>query len=254
MRISYTQRLERPGQFHLNPYVHMTDPRNISYGNPELDPAVNHTFNLGFNSFVNGASISSSVTHNFTNNSIQYFTTLGEDTVARSTFANIGRRQTYGLNVSANKTLFNKLSIGINSTATYVDLTSTLQGRPQHNTGITFNTSANVGYRFNTWRVSGNIGYSSPQVLLQGRSADFISNNFSVQKEVMKKNKASINISVRNPFQKYRRFLNEVNDPAFYQLQDSYTVIRQFNATFNYRFGKVQTGVPRKKSSTRNEE
>jgi outer membrane receptor protein involved in Fe transport len=248
VRVSYAQRLERPSLFHINPYVNLTDPRNISYGNPALDPAINHVVNLAFSTYKQGTSINAGLSHQFTNNSIQYLTTLGEDTVARSTFANIGRRQTYGLTLGGNTTLFKKLNLNINTSANYVDLQSTRQGQPQQNTGITWNASGNVSYRlYNTWRLSSNVGYTSPQVLLQGKSASFVSNNFSVNKELMKNNKASLSVSIRNPFQKYRRFLSEVNDPAFHQWQESYSVIRQYNATFNYRFGKVHTGGPRKK-------
>jgi len=251
VRGSYTQRLERPGLWHLNPYIDLTDPRNISYGSPNLDPATNHSFNLAYSTFYKKSSINAQFFHNFTNNSIQQYTTLREDTVAHTTFGNIGKRKVYGLTLGSNSTLFNKFNLSINSTTQYSEITRILRDQAQTNAGLTVNASANMGYRINkAWRLNGNLGYTSPQIMLQGRSASFLSNNFSINKQFMGNHKGNFSLAVRNPLQKYRRFQNEVNDPAFRQVQESFAVIRQYTASFNYRFGKVQAGKSRNRTSS----
>jgi outer membrane receptor protein involved in Fe transport len=255
VRLSYTQRLERPGLYHLNPYVDLTDPGNISYGNPELEPATNHVFNVAYNTYGKGVSINTSFFYYFTNNSIQHFTTLGADTVARTTYANIGRRQSYGFILSGSSTLFKKLILSLNTTFHYIHLSTTFQGQLQNNAGLTLNASGNASYRFaKTWRASGNMGYNSPQILMQGKSSGFISSSLSVNKEILKNNKGSLSLMVRNPFQQHRRFLSEVNDPGFHQLQESFSVIRQYSLAFSYRFGKVQTSIPRRIRSIQKED
>jgi outer membrane receptor protein involved in Fe transport len=248
MRGSYTQRLERPGLWHLNPYVDLTDPRNISYGNPNLDPATNHSFNFAYSTFFKKSSINAQFFHNFTNNSIQQYTSLREDTVAHTTFGNVGKRKVYGLSLGSSSTFWNKFNLNINSTTQYSEITRILRDQSQTNAGLTINASANMGYRINkAWRLNGNLGYTSPQILLQGRSASFLSNNFSINKQFIGNHKGNISLAVRNPLQKYRRFQNEVNDPAFRQVQESFAVIRQYTVSFNYRFGKVQAGQARRK-------
>ncbi len=245
VRLSYAQRLERPTQYHINPYVNLTDPRNISYGNPDLKPSVTHVLNLGYSTYHQGTSLSVGVSHLFTNNAIQYLTTLGEDTVARSTFENVGRRQSHGLSMNGSSMLFKKLHLGLNGNANYIYLTGT---GGQQNQGITWNATGNASLRVRkTWRLNANVGYTAPQILLQGKSASFVSNSFTLNKELLKQNKASLSLAVRNPFQQYRRFLSEVQAPAFWQWQESYSVIRQYSATFQYRFGKVHAGAPRKR-------
>ncbi|WP_169336210.1 TonB-dependent receptor domain-containing protein [Pontibacter roseus] len=255
MRLSYTQRIERPSLYYLNPYVNQVDPRNISYGNPELEAATNNVLNLAYSTFVKGSSINASVFHNFTNNSIQSFTTLGADTVARTTYGNIGRNQTYGFSLSGNTTLFKRLSINLNSTTNYVKLTSMIDGLPQDNEGFTYNLFGYTSYRFEKgWRASGNIGYSSSRILLQGRSAGYIWNSLSVNKQFLKDNKASISFSVNSPFQKNRRFFNEINDPRFTQSQESYYAMRRYSLGFNYRFGKLKGDIARKKRGIKNDD
>ncbi|MBF8963123.1 TonB-dependent receptor [Pontibacter sp. FD36] len=255
MRLSYTQRIERPSLYYLNPYVNQIDPRNISFGNPKLDPATNNVFNLAYNTFVKGTSVNASIFHNFTNNSIQSYTTLGADTVARTTYGNIGRNQTYGFSLSGNTTLFKKLSINLNSTTNYVKLTSVIDGVPQNNEGFTYNVFGYSSYRFDKgWRASGNIGYYSSRILLQGRSAGYIWNSLSVSKQFLKDNKATLSFSVNSPFQKNRRFVNEINDPRFTQVQENFNVMRRYSVAFNYRFGKLKGDIARKKRGIKNDD
>ncbi|MHC2991788.1 hypothetical protein OB13_09395 [Pontibacter sp. HJ8] len=255
MRLSYTQRIERPSLYYLNPYVNQVDPRNISYGNPELEAATNNVFTLAYNTFVKGSSVNASVFHNYTNSSIQSYTTLGADTVARTTFDNIGRNKTYGVSVSGNTTLFKKLSLNLNTSAGYVQLTSMIDGLPQNNEGFTYNVFGYSSYRFEKgWRASGNIGYNSSQIRLQGRSAGYMWNSFSVNKQFLKDNKASISLSVNSPFQKSRRQFSEINDPRFSQTQESYYQMRRYNVSFNYRFGKLKGDIARKKRGIKNDD
>jgi outer membrane receptor protein involved in Fe transport len=255
MRLSYTQRIERPSLYYLNPYINQIDPRNISYGNPKLDPATNNVFNLAYNTFVKGSSINASIFHNFTNNSIQSYTTLGADTVSRTTFDNIGRNQTYGLSLSGNTTLFKKLSVNLNTTTNYVKLTSMIDGLPQNNEGFTYNVFGYTSYRFEKgWRASGNIGYTSSRILLQGRSAGYIWNSISVNKQFLKDNKATVSFSINSPFQQNRRFFNEINDQRFTQQSESFFVMRRYSLGFNYRFGKLQGDIARKKRGIKNDD
>ena len=255
MRLSYTQRIERPSLYYLNPYVNQIDPRNISFGNPKLDAATNNVFNLAYNTFVKGTSINASIFHNFTNNSIQSYTTLGADTVASTTYGNIGRNQTYGFSLSGNTTLFKKLSINLNSTTNYVKLTSMIGGLPQNNQGFTYNVFGYTSYRFDKgWRASGNIGYYSSRILLQGRSAGYIWNSLSVSKQFLKDNKATLSLSVNSPFQRNRRFLNEINDPRFDQRMENFNVMRRYSIGFNYRFGKLKGDIARKKRGIKNDD
>ncbi|MBD1398754.1 TonB-dependent receptor [Pontibacter sp. JH31] len=255
MRLSYTQRIERPSLYFLNPYVNQTDPRNISYGNPKLTPATNNVFNLAYSTFMKGTSVNASIFHNYTNNSIQGYTTLGADTVARTTYGNIGRNQTYGFSLSGNTTLFKKLSINLSSSTNYVKLTSMINGLPQNNEGFTYSIYGYSSYRFEKgWRASGNLGYYSSRILLQGRSAGYVWNSISINKQFLKDNKASISFSVNSPFQKNRRVLNEINDPRFTQNQESIYLMRRYSLGFNYRFGQLKGDIARKKRGIKNDD
>ena len=49
--MGYTDRISRPGIYQLNPFVDATNPNFISTGNPNLQPEVNHSFELNYSIF-----------------------------------------------------------------------------------------------------------------------------------------------------------------------------------------------------------
>lgn len=239
LRLSYTQRIERPMLNFLNPYVYIIDPKNIGYGNPKLSAAVSNVFNLAYNAFVKGTSVNANLFYNFSNNSIQQFTFLGADTIARSTYGNIAANKTIGISLGGNTTFFKKLNINVNTTSSYVSYTSRVISKPRK--GFVFNVSGYSNYSFTKgWRASGNIGYSTASILLQGSSAGYIWNSLSVFKDFLQDNRTTFSFSITSPFSKYRHLFTELKDPAFYQLQQSYSEIRRYTLSFNYRFAKVQ--------------
>ncbi len=253
IRLSYTQRIERPSLYYLNPYIDRIDPKNISYGNPALEAATNNVFNLSYNTFVKGTSVNVSLFNNFTNSSIQQLTTFNPiDSVASSTYGNIGRNSTTGLSLNGNTTFFNKLNINLNASLNYMDLHSANFS----NSGLNANVFSYISFKFEkNWRASTNIGYSSPRVLLQGTSAGYVYNSFSVNKEFLKDQKASIGLTVSSPFQKDQRYFNEINgENGFYQKQESFHLARRFNLSASYRFGKLKGGIKKSKRGIKNDD
>lgn len=179
--------------------------------------------------------------HIFTNNAIQQFTSLGNDTIARTTYGNIGRNQNSSASIMINTTLFKKLTFSLNSIGNYITFSSRVKGNQQINKGFSFSLFSTASYRFNSgWRINNDIFYSSSNISAQGRTAGSIKNSISVNKQFLKNNNANLSISVSNPFQQKRRSFSEIKDPHFHQLQETWYVFRRFSISFNYRFGKVK--------------
>ena len=244
MKLSYTQRIQRPSLNYLNPYIDLTDPKNISFGNPQLQPAVSHVFNLAHNTYVKKTSLNVSITYQFTKNAIQAFTTLGADTIAYTTFKNIGKHQNSSLHLSSNTTFFKKLSFNLAGTLNYIQYSSNINSKPYTSNGLTYNVSAAVALRLKSWSAGRSISYCAPNILAQGRTASYVSNNITVNKYFFKNKRANMGLSVSSPFRKYRQSSTEITDPYFRQWRESTTLIRRFNLSINYRFNKLQTGKP----------
>jgi hypothetical protein len=240
LRLSYMQRLERPGLYHLNPYIDLTDPRNITYGNPKIRPAVGHTFNFSYTALIRQSFLTFNLLHTFTNNSIQQYTVL-VDSVGRTTFGNIGRHQSSSISITGNTKLFNIITTSINTSIRHIKYSNIINNKQQNRKGLTFNLLGSVNYRLKSnWRVNSDFSYNSPMVSNQGKTAGFIKNSISVNKQLLKDKKAIMSMSVNNPFQSKRHVFTEANDPAFYQVQESWVITRRYIMSFTYRFGKVQ--------------
>ena len=255
-KLSYTQRIERPGLWYINPFVNRIDPRNVYFGNPDIRAATSHAFDLSYSLFVKGTSVNTSLFYNFTNSSIQQITYLSANAdTSYTTFDNIGRNQTLGLSLNGNVPVTKKLNVNLNATLNYVQLTGILNGTEQSNNGVNAYIFGYLNYKLDKgWRFSGNVGYNSPRVLLQGTSAGYLWNSFSVNKSFLKKEKATIGININSPFQKYRPWRNEINDPFFYQLQESAFFARRLGVSLNYRFGKLEGDIARKKRGIKNDD
>jgi len=76
IKLSYTQRLSRPGIWYLNPYVNNIDSLNISFGNPLLVAEVSHSFELGYTYFTPKFNFSATSSSSFINNSIENISTV----------------------------------------------------------------------------------------------------------------------------------------------------------------------------------
>jgi outer membrane receptor protein involved in Fe transport len=240
IKFSYAHRLNRPNLDYLNPYVDLTDPWNISYGNPHLRPSLAHLLNLSYNTFINKTSFNINFSHQFTNNSIQQFTTLGTDTISRTTFGNIGQNRNSNLTANANATIFKKLNISLGGNASYLQYVSSINGKAYASNGFTYSASGTANLRLKAFGVSSSLNYNSPNILVQGRTSGYISNSITLNKYFLKNNKANISLSVTSPFLKHRHTFTEINDPVFHMIRESYNLIRRYNLSVNYRFSKIQ--------------
>jgi outer membrane receptor protein involved in Fe transport len=241
LRLSYMQRLERPGLYYLNPYVDLSDPQNITYGNPQLRPATAHVFNISYNVLIKQSFLNLSLLHSFTNNAIQQYSML-VDSVTETTFGNIGRHQSTSISINGNTTLWGKINVNINTSVRHVKYTSIINNNPQNRKGFSLNVFGSVNYRLKkNWSVNSDLSYNSPNIITQGKTAGFVKTSISGNKQFLKDKKATISLSVNNPFPSKRHLFTETNDPAFYQLQESWLLTRRFIMSFSYRFGKVQS-------------
>ena len=251
---SYTQRLERPSLFYLDPFIDVSDPRNIYYGNPNLLPATSHSFQVNYFTYINSTSMSAGVFHYLTSNSIERYTGLTTDSIAFTTYGNIGRNKTYGFSFSANTTLFKQLSLSLNGSGNYITYQQS-KSALQINEGFTFDAFAFAGWRMkNGIRLNGSLNYQSATIQLQGNSSGYYTNSFSISKAFLLNKKLTSTLSFINPFQKERIIITEINDQTFHQYQESRTMIRRISFALYYSFGKLTEDIKRKKRGIKNDD
>jgi len=246
IKASYTYRIERPDYGDLNPFYNISDPHNISTGNPNLRPEIGHNFEMGYNkSFDNGGNVYMGATYRYNTNDIQTFTTFapvlnidGTDysNVFLSQRFNIGRQIAEGVN------LFGSLPAGNLNLRSNIQLSERTNETPglATVTGFFARTNLNATYQFGhdvTAEAFGN--YNSSQKNIQGIRPAFFSYNFAVRKQFINK-KASIGLTAADPFNQFIDQRATTYGTNFNQSALRAVPYRTFGISLSYKFGKLE--------------
>lgn len=238
LKLSYTERIHRPFIWDLNPYIDASDPRNLTMGNPRLRPELtrmleaSHIYNA-----ASGLNLVSSIYFNFSANSIESLLTVDSNGISRMLPQNIAANKRLGANIDAYTQLNDSWTIngGLELYQVWFKSNALQIGNSGFFHAFNINTSYTIpsGY---TFELSGD--YNNGFITLQGKNTSDYTYRMAVQKEVLQK-RASITLSLVNPFQRSLRQRSMATAPAFQQQSTTYYYSRSVAIAFNWRFGKV---------------
>lgn len=253
MNLGYTQRIERPSIWELNPFVNQSNPRFLSYGNPNLQAVLTNNFELGYSTFKKG-SINVGASYSFANNTIQNVTSLGSDTISRDTYENIGKDKKLGFNANISYPISKKLNVNVNALLSYIWIEGTFNSQFYTNEGFQGNAFAFASYTLpKEIRTRVNVGYYSPWIQLQGQSNEFVYSSFSVSKDFLDK-KLTVTAQISNPWKKYRDWEQNFNTSQFIQTSNYQNFYRNYGCSLSYRFGKLDGGVKKSQRGISNDD
>lgn len=254
LTFGFTQRIQRPGIYQLNPFTDQSNPQYISGGNPNLRPAVNNNFELAYSKTGKG-SLNVTASYTFANNTIENVATVDTATsITTTTFSNVGQNRRLGLNVDVNYPITKKLNITVNAQLFRVWLRGTYNGVFYNNSGQQGYIFTNTSYKFdNGLRLSSNIGFDSRYVMLQGRDNYWIGYGFSAQKEFFK-GKLIASFAANNPFKQFIKLDFFTQTPDFQSYNINYNFYRTFNFGLNYKFGGLNGSIKKNQRGINNDD
>jgi outer membrane receptor protein involved in Fe transport len=249
LKLSYTRRIQRPGFRFLNPFVNALDPKNISQGNPNLQPEIGDNAEFGYSrSFEKGGSINANLFYRGSRQDIQPYIVyypnfkVGDsvyNNVSVNTFENIGTEHMFGLslygsvpvtekfNLRSNFSLFDKYILN-----RFVSNTST--------NSLNYRINLNASYQASKTLVMEFFGnFNSPRNEVQGKYPSFTTYNFALRKLVWNK-KGSFGFTTTNPFNKYVPQQTEITGQQFVLTSLRQIPFRSFGISFSYKFGKLE--------------
>lgn len=253
LKLNYSQRIQRPSIFYLNPYVNYSDPKNIQTGNPYLDPELAHSVELSYSTFTKGGTtVNAMLFGRQTNNAIERITTVDTSGISSSTYRNIAQNSTYGMNLFGSARPVKQWNISGSFGLNYNILNSNALNITNENWSyrVNLNTSLQLP---NDISLQANGSYNSRRILLQGQSSGFYYYGFSGRKE-FKKQKVTITASAENPFRRYNTIVTLLRTPTFISDGSNYNVIRNIRLSVNWRFGKMNAGQNREKKKISNDD
>jgi outer membrane receptor protein involved in Fe transport len=271
LQLNYTRRIDRPSFLQLSPYTDYSDSLNLSRGNPNLKPQFTNSFEMSYQLNYQKNTFLGSVYYKYTTDLITRYQTkelnpLTDSIVLINTFINANSSYIGGLELIGRNSLtaWWDLTTNLNFYTSKINAADSIQTAPA---SISWFAKINMTFKIPknlTLQITGD--YTSKTVLPPGGTAGTggggrggtVSGNAqgyslptggvdaSLKYEFLKNKAASLTFSMNDIFATRRSdvYINSqystqhtirYRDPQFFRLQ------------FNYRFGKVDVSLFKRK-------
>ncbi|HMP30149.1 MAG TPA: outer membrane beta-barrel family protein [Saprospiraceae bacterium] len=236
LKVSYTQRIQRPSLQFINPFNNNVDQFNLSTGNPALNPELTHQTDLSYNTNFLGFTMFSSLYYKFTDGIIESVLTKDEEGRSVTQFQNIGTNRSVGLNTFVSKTI-SKFTLRTGGNFFTYGAQGIINGQELSRNSYEYNIFANADYSFTGTLKADFFGFfKSPTRTLQGDNPRFQIYGLGIRKEW--KN-SSIGLRMIQPHTKFLTFASDLNANGFRQTTSFDIPFRSIGINYRYKFGKV---------------
>ena len=249
VKLSYSKRIERPGYEDLNPFVNTNDPKNLTAGNPYLQPEIGHRVELGYSRDLGkSGSVMLNLFYRVNEHDIQpylvYYPSykVGDTTytnVTVNTRQNIGMEQNLGMNLFADVHINTKLGLRSNVFLFRRHTINTLDQGYDYNS-FNYRVNLNANYEFTNTLVAEFFGnFNSARYEAQGRYPSFTTYSFAMRKQFWKK-KGSLALTANNFMQEYVNQKTVLFGPGFSVNGLRKIPFRSIGINFTWKFGKLE--------------
>lgn len=247
LQINYTRRIRRPWGGQMNSFIDISDPTNISYGNPELEPQYANSFELNYIKTWTKHIISVSAYLRQNTNVMNRISYL-QDNVMYTTWDNVSRELNSGVEIVAKNSLFKILDLTttINLYNNHISAWSTVFVSPE---GNSYDISGNAKNSFAwdarmmaslrlPWQMSFQATgrYSSKMQTAQGSRQGGWSVDAGLRKNL---GNWSFSLNCRDIFNS-RKFKSTVDGIGYTQYDERWRGGRNLSLTIKYSFGNMK--------------
>jgi len=236
-QLSYSRRIQRPGQWDLMPFMKFGDNREMRIGNPDINPEFTDVIEGGWMQYFIQGSLLSSLYYRRTTDKIERMAEAGADGIIYRIPMNIAGRDATGLELNGSYNPYNWLRLTSGFNFFYQSVTGTYKGDAfrTDNFSWTNRTSVNITLPYRI-RMQVSSNYQAPSVHPQGKTLAIFYGDFGLSKDLWKNN-ATIGVNVRDVLNS-RRWKNETNTATIYAISDFQWRPRSIRLTFTYRFNQ----------------
>ena len=252
IQVNYTRRLRRPWGGQLNNFQNISDSTNISFGNPGLTPEYSNAYELNYLKNWENHTLSLSGYYRTTEDVIERIS-YGSDNsrVIYTTFENVARTQSAGLEIVGKNRLFKVLDLTTTVNLFYYKLDAfkyiingqTITGNADENFSWNARMTANVML---PWGISlqATGRYDAKRIVAQGYREPSYSLDLGLRK--MFDQHWSLSVNARDILDSRGRHTVTVND-TFYRYSENSHGGRTFGFTLTYSFGNMKAKRPDRK-------
>ena len=236
LQLSYSKRVQRPSMWHLNPIDTSTDPSFRRVGNPAIEPAYTHSFELGLTQHWDVLTLRATPFFRRTVNQISGFETLDEDGNTALTFDNFSARNSYGAEFVATPQVGQHFhgNISVNMHRRITDggnIDSNL-----NNETFAINAQANLTANLRSGlSLQWTQRYRAPMDIAGGRVDGQMISNVALQQEILQ-GRGSISLRATDLFDTMEsEFWRDMD--SFYQQTNHSMNVRALSVAFQYTLG-----------------
>ncbi len=253
LQLSYTRRITRPRRYWLNPYVNVSDPANIYFGNPNLDPEITNSTEFSYIKTMKKSTFMASLYHKMTQDLVQQYSWI-YDNVMWNTRANLATAHSGGLELIL-KNQFKIVSLTYNLNLYYYhlkggefDVTTIMPGEGVINKEVTIKDRENFSWAGQissdfalpkAIKLQASANYRSPRSTAQGKMLHNYSVNMGLKKNFLSQ-KLSATLTLRDLLNSRKR-RSETWDDTFHQNSEFKFSGRTLTLTLAYNFGNLSS-------------
>ena len=254
LNVGYTQRIQRPNIWNLNPFVDRSNPSYEIAGNPYLRPIKGNNIILNYSNFKK-LTMNVGITYAFANNTIQQISVYDDITrITTTTYDNIGKDRLLGIDFNISYPIVTAVNFSTGGNLGYVWLEGMVDGQLIKTKGLKGTAFGRVAYTVDKgMHLNATANYQSANITLQERFRPTIYSSFSIDKEIISE-KLFLAANLNNPFEKFRDFRKISEGSNFSQVATSVNYYRSFTFSLNYKFGKTGDLIKKNKRSIKNDD
>ncbi len=253
-KISYNRRIQRPNLRFINPYSDVANTRNVTVGNPALEPEITDQYEFGYNMIIKKVLVNLSTYYKRTTDNIESFLQIDDDGVSTITYQNIGESDSYGLNVFTSATFFKIWTLRGGFNLFTYSSSGIIDGETLSNDAVLFSGNLNSNIKLkNDWVIDMFGFFRGRRQTIQGFNPSFSIFSMGVRKNIWEK-RGSIGIRIVEPFFENKSFISEIRGSNYYQNSERQIPFRSFGINFSYKFGKLDFRQKRRGSKINNQD
>lgn len=218
---SYTRRVSRPRDWQFQPFYTWRDAYNIQIGNPELLPEMSDSYDLGIQKRFGKSFVSLDAYYKTTHNKIEQIQTIYAEDVILSTYENVGRDYSIGVELMGNLNVYKWWMMNLNTRFYYYQVKGELYGeefdRDSRNYSVRLRNTFVI--QKNT-RIQVGLNYRSRSATAQGTSSGGLMTDLSIRQDLFN-SRLTATLQVRDLFGTGFH-QHEVTTPTYYTYSEFY--------------------------------
>jgi len=241
LQLSYSRRTNRPQGGQLNPFPEYRDPRNVSAGNPYLQPEYIQAFELGCEFQSDQISILPALYYRYTYNKFTTITQAIDDSTLLTTRQNLSNDQSGGLEMIVSANVGKLLTAHWSIDGFYDQIDASNLGFTQNKSTMTWSSGLTVNINLTEFsKLQLNSNYNSARLTPQGEYVPTYVVNTGFRQELLD-GKVSLVATISDLFRSQKRQLG-LDTPLLKQ-----TVVNTRDSRITYIGLTYRFGAPPKK-------